>query len=78
MEYIADKESRLDENGDIHHSFSPEEWPLNVSRIPHTAVDERRKIEDAGPRDKCLATQKARRFLPCYYFDYICGSSTGA
>lgn len=79
MEYIADKEAELDENGNIHHSFSPEPWPDNVSQIPRTAEDELKRIADAATApQKCLAMSKARRFLPCHYFDHICGTSTGS
>jgi hypothetical protein len=79
MEYVAEKESELDENDEVHHSFSPQEWPENVSQIPRTAEHELERIADAStPEGKCLAMSKVRRFLPCHYFDHICGSSTGA
>ena len=79
MEYVADKEGELDENRDIHHSFSPENWPDNVSQIPDSAEEEHKGIAEAATAEaKCLALSKARRFLPCHYFDHICGSSTGA
>jgi hypothetical protein len=37
-------------------------------------------LEKAGSDDfaKCMAFETSRRYLPCHYFDYIFGSSTGA
>ena len=75
MEYVAQKEWELG----IYHSFSPEDWPENVSQILHSAEEERKNIANATtPEEKCRALSKARQFLPCHYFDQICGSSTGA
>lgn len=79
MEYVAAREAELDENGEVLHSFHPHEWPDNVSQIPSSAVEELRAINNAeGRKEQCRAMHTARRFLPCHYFDYICGSSTGA
>ena len=83
MEHIAaiEKQRKVSENGDVEvlHSFSPQAWPDHVSQIPPTAVEEHKRIEDAnGAEAKCKAMYEARRFLPCHYFDHICGSSTGA
>lgn len=79
MEYVAEEESELDEHDEVHHSFSPQAWPENVSQIPRTEEEELKRIADATTAEgKCLAMDKARRFLPCHYFDHICGSSTGA
>lgn len=79
MEYVADKELELGDNIEVHHSFFPLEWPENVSQIPSTAKQEREDIAKASTaQSKCLAMSKVRRFLPCHYFDHICGSSTGA
>ena len=76
MEYIADEEQRYD---DVSHSFHPHKWPEDVSHIPLSAAAERKRIEEADdPEERCRAMFKARRFLPCHYFDHICGSSTGA
>lgn len=78
MEYIADEESNLDENDEICHSFSPEDWPENVSQIPR-GEKEWKDINEASTDDaKLRAMARARRFLPCHYFDHICGSSTGS
>jgi len=80
MEYVAEREAEPDENDESHHhSFSPQAWPENVSQIPRTEEHEFNEVENAHtPEAKCLAMSKARRFLPCHYFDHICGSSTGA
>jgi hypothetical protein len=66
------------------HSFWPEAWPGdNVSQV-HPSEEETRERDNArGTADQLAARQlralKAhRRYLPCHYFDYICGSSTGA
>ena len=79
MEYIAEKEEELGVGKQIRHSFSPEALPDNVSQIPRSAVEELRAINDAPtPTAKICAMSPARRYLPCHYFDHICGSSTGA
>ena len=76
MEYIAVVEEEYDDN--TYHSFSPEEWPDNVSQVPLTD-EEKRQIGAANTAEaKCRAISDTRRYLPCHYFDYICGSSTGA
>ncbi|KAF2849951.1 FabD/lysophospholipase-like protein, partial [Plenodomus tracheiphilus IPT5] len=46
------------------HSFYPMPFPENV--VHHEGVV--KPYEELSP---------AERFLPCHYFDYICGSSTG-
>lgn len=79
MEYIAVEEGGLEQDVEVLHSFHPKDLPENVSQIPAHAVDERRDIREASDLDaRCRAMSIARRFLPCHYFDYICGSSTGA
>ena len=80
MEFVATaEEEKHDENGNVLHSFHPELWPDRVLQIPSTAVKELRDIKNARHKEgKLRAMHRARRFLPCHYFDYICGSSTGA
>lgn len=74
MEAIAEKEEA---NKNLH-SFCPWSWP------PELASDlddvEAQKTLDAGDcdEDKLRALRSDRRYLPCHYFDYICGTSTGA
>ena len=78
MGYIATEEGRL-EDEEVLHSFHPRNWPDYVSQIPSNAIDEWRNINNAGDAvGRCRAMHKTRRFLPCHYFDFICGSSTGA
>jgi hypothetical protein len=66
MEAIAAEEAHLAQNSHPHRtdSFWPEDFPAYVA-------------QDAGQPihyDFLSATQK---YLPCHYFDFICGSSTG-
>ena len=77
MEYIAVKEEK--DNDETHCSFSPEGWPENVSQVPLTE-EELNEVSNASNSSKARAraTSKTRRYLPCHYFDYIGGSSTGA
>jgi len=76
MECIAEKEE--DDDKAVHHSFWPEEWPEHVSQAPHTE-EERQELGNANTKEaECRALSRDRRYLPCHYFDYICGSSTGA
>lgn len=52
-------------------SFYPFEYPENVShRIG--------QLETWNSESHCCRQPPEIRFLPCHYFDYICGSSTGA
>lgn len=60
------------------HSFAPEPWPDNVSQVPPTADEEQAIREATTERARQYAVPAARKYLPCHYFDYICGSSTGA
>ena len=74
MGAIADKEE-ADEN---FHSFCPRPWPAELAS--DLTKEEMEKKLDAGDSDeeKLRALRRDRRYLPCHYFDYICGSSTGA
>lgn len=74
MEYIAEVEGK----DQVHHSFAPQDYPENVSQGPFTD-EELRKLDEADAAEaRCCALNKTRRYLPCHYFDYICGTSTGA
>ena len=80
MEYIADAEAEPSDHANpVYHSFSPLLYPTNVSQGPLTEeeMEEQTKATDSVD-DRCLALKPTRRYLPCHYFDYICGSSTGA
>lgn len=73
MDYIG----AMEEKAGSDHSFDPQGWPDNVEQAPLTE-DEQRPIQDAyDPQTKVRSRPRTRRYLPCHYFDYICGSSTG-
>lgn len=78
MEYIGDEEERLeDPNADGHStcsSFLPFDYLGNFSHIP-PEEKQRSKRDSHG---SCCRILQSRRYLPCHYFDFICGSSTGA
>ena len=76
MEYIAEKEE--EEDDEIYHSFSPEGWPDDVSHVPLTDEERTQRNHADTAEAKCRAIHKTKRYLPCHYFDYIGGSSTGA
>ena len=76
MEFIAEAEEKWDAK--IYHSFYPQKWPKDVSQIPLTDEQQSRSDELTSEEDKARLLPCARRYLPCHYFDNICGSSTGA
>jgi len=49
-------------------SFHPLDEPLNVSHIPPPSQPQDNEQEGNGHNG---------HYLPCHYFDYICGTSTG-
>ena len=63
-EYSADHTTHI-----VCTSFGPHELPNQIAREPSDFQKE---------RDRCSAIPSAQRFLPCHYFDFIGGSSTGA
>lgn len=72
--------SSEEEEFDGLHSFYPVEWPKNVSQKPYE-IEEVHELTQASSNDptaECRALKFSRRYLPCHYFDYIFGSSTGA
>jgi len=71
MEHAAS----IEENAGVDNSFAPEDYPDNVSQLNH---DENQRLDDAEQIEEQNRASKAHRYLPCHYFDYICGSSTGA
>lgn len=85
MDYIEEAEMEL--AGEEYnsprglHSFWPQERPSHVSHVPLND-EESHNLRDAEQTDDqraCLrALRPSRRFLPCHYFDFIIGSSTGA
>ena len=74
IEYIGGEE---EECGSFH-SFDPQKWPENVYQVPLTEEEERPIKEAYDPEVKMRHLPRTRRYLPCHYFDHICGSSTGA
>lgn len=82
MEKIAEAEADVpspngDEADGIHHSFHPLTWQEGASRLPMTER-ERLDARNWNPGEKHRALESAKRFLPCHYFDFIGGTSTGA
>lgn len=51
----------------LFHSFWPQKYPEHVSQLP----------EEDENDDGYKTNPASRMFLPCHYFDFICGSSTG-
>ena len=76
MEFVAEAEEKCDRQ--IYHSFHPEPWPDNVSQIPLTHEEQERAGKANDGQHKARVLPQARRYLPCHYFDNVCGSSTGA
>lgn len=72
--YIGDEE----EKGGIYHSFHPQDWPENVYQAPLTEEEETATKAAYDSESKLRGLRRTRRYLPCHYFDHICGSSTGA
>ena len=63
---------------ECYHSFQPQDWPENVYQAPLTKEEENTREEVHDPQMKVRELPQNRRYLPCHYFDHICGSSTGA
>jgi hypothetical protein len=82
MEHIAaaeldwhDDDEHHDPEHKISSSFLPKEFPGNL--LPSSAGY---RMEWPGYDDDkpCEPCPRARRYLPCHYFDLFCGTSTGA
>ena len=81
MDFIGREEEkyRVEEKKEgCYHSFQPQDWPDNVYQTPLTKEEEDARKEVDDPKMKVRELLRTRRYLPCHYFDYICGSSTGA
>lgn len=81
MDVIAYIEQNKDENAPMSerhaHSFHPEKYPNHVTR--KLSKNEQRAMgEIQNGSDVFHKLTYSRRYLPCHYFDYICGSSTGS
>ncbi|KAF2688273.1 hypothetical protein K458DRAFT_293222 [Lentithecium fluviatile CBS 122367] len=81
MKAIADEERRQAPLGqEEFHSFWPQQFPEDVTHGPFEREEReelRRTQEEKGKSKAHTALRDARKFLPCHYFDIICGSSTG-
>ncbi len=78
LQKLFDYVGMEEENNQTDHSFTPQEWPDNVCQAPLTEEEEIPVKEAYSRRDRMRALPRTRKFLPCHYFDYVCGSSTGA
>lgn len=69
------------------HSFWPQPWPENAA-IAHALEALEKKIDELSspdaedpkaknPAARLRTLTAAQRYLPCHYFDYIGGTSTG-
>ena len=78
MYYIALQEEEIDKR--TSSSFSPRPYPHNVSHLPVSSESQRETEHGSenGEVGEVYAIELTRRYLPCHYFDYVCGSSTGA
>lgn len=73
MDYIGNEEEKQDHD----HSFRPEGFPENVSQAPMTEEEKQHINEAYDQGQKFRRYPRTTRYLPCHYFDHICGSSTG-
>ena len=64
----------IEEQDEIYSSFFPEEWPENVSQVPLTEREATAWKNAYSQEDRLRAISHSRRYLPCHYFDEICGS----
>ncbi|KAI9699600.1 MAG: hypothetical protein M1820_007099 [Bogoriella megaspora] len=67
MDYVADEEMK--QSKPAEHSFDPVPFPKYVSHGPFLSHEDKNDHE---------SWMNSRKFLPCHYFDIVCGSSTGA
>ena len=83
-ERLANDRATLRDAFDGLHSFWPKLWPGDNSTLVDFSTQEREGRRNARGEGiqlearKLAALHNSRRYLPCHYFDYICGSSTGA
>ena len=78
MEYVAEAERdpKFEDEEPHDHSFVPERWPSNVTHFP--TKQEAADLEALDSHEEeYTALIHSKRYLPCHYFDYIGGSSTG-
>lgn len=74
MDYIGAEE----EKQGCYESFCcPGKVPDNFCHAPLTEAQRFHIDAVYNPEEKFRREPCPRRYLPCHYFDYICGSSTG-
>lgn len=63
-----------------YHSFHPAEYPVAFIPVNRTNSDGTPvQDDDIWDKNAVISTlAPAKRYLPCHYFDFIGGSSTGA
>lgn len=74
MRFIADREER----DGIAHSFFPQAYPEDLFQSLLQDAGRLRVNEALSGEDKIKSMDATRRYLPCHYFDHICGSGTGS
>lgn len=80
MEAIAEEErNQAEQKGEsvdtTGHSFAPLPYPEGVTQGSLNDIEH--KLQREGKTDY-RAYRDSRKYLPCHYFDLICGSDTGA
>ena len=85
MEYIEEAETELagEEYDSLIglHSFWPQDCPPHISHVPLNDGEtqgQRDAEQTDDQRARFRALRASKRYLPCHYFDFIVGSSTGA
>ena len=68
MEAIGDEERKQGAGENCSDSFEPVPFPKHVTQHVRESSDQRQEDDFSDDTEK---------FLPCHYFDIICGSSTG-
>ena len=90
MAYIGEEEERMhdeaegteershaeNESGNTYSSFHPLLYPESLSQ--YTIICGKGSNNASDRMHALRKLPPARRYLPCHYFDLICGSSTGA
>ena len=77
MGCIADvEEERSTEENDDCHSFYPQGFPDHVSHVTRSE-EEGNRLDRLHSHEHFKALDKEKRYLPCHYFDYMGGTSTG-
>ena len=76
MALIAEEEESLSTDEHEHHSFYPQNFPANVSHLDMNEGESTR-LYHIQSHEEYKAWDREKRYLPCHYFDYIGGTSTG-